>query len=484
MHRVLCTALLLALTVSVHAQDAQKPSEKGEAVSARAKADAARLLPQRGLGGSETNDIKPNGTKFSECRIEAEGCEKMKGFLSVPEDLEPGKKYALLFVFHGNGDRGEARTRVLSQVTTRRDPVFVIGVQYQELTEDGKGKMGLPTLAKPDKIIEGCKWLLAKTIKDQPIDTSRVFVGGFSWGTAWTSGWCNKEWRENPDAFPFRAAFLYSSGGQGTKESMPPIPVISTVGENELQAKGNYEVLPAVRHYSNVISAWGVPCQHHEIPGMGHDVNYRCLQITRDVINELGGPGAVPYASGPKAAPEPLPFEASDDPYVKEVTALCADDKWAEALKRIDAIDTDRKVKAKDKKAVKAFEKTLVDFAKKEMPRLDKLIAQEIKEEKMPGEFVLRRQRGLIEAFGAESWAKDRGFAQTLARINDDFPPVAREREREKLMRDALALERENGKRAEAKAVYEKLAARKDEDRGASIWPKAAAYRLQWWLDG
>ncbi|CAG0952644.1 hypothetical protein PLCT2_00286 [Planctomycetaceae bacterium] len=314
MKRLICAALLVSLAIHAHAQDSEKPAERGAAIRTRAQADAARLLPQRGLGSSETNDIKPNGTKFSECKIELEGCEKMKGFVSVPEDLEAGKNYALMFVFHGNGDRGEGRTRVLSRVTTKRDPVFVVGVQYQELTEDGKGKMGLPTLAKPEKIIEGCKWLLEKTIKDQPIDTSRVFVGGFSWGTAWTTSWCNKEWRDDADKFPFRTAFLYSSGGQGTKETIPPIPIISTVGENELESKGSFEVLPAVRHFSNVISAWGVPSQHHEIPGMGHDVNYRCLQITRDVINELGGPGALPYSAASKAAPEPLPLKQAKTP--------------------------------------------------------------------------------------------------------------------------------------------------------------------------
>lgn len=484
MIRTFCAALLLLLAIQARAQDSERPAEKGAAIRKRAQSDAAVLLPQRGLGGSEANDIKPNGTKFSDCKIDVDGCEKMKGFVSVPEDLESGKKYALMFVFHGNGDRGEGRTRVLSRITTKRDPVFVIGVQYQELTEDGKGKMGLPTLAKPEKIIEGCQWLLAKTIKEQPIDTSRVFVGGFSWGTAWTTGWCNKEWRDDPEKFPFRAAFLYSSGGQGTKETIPPIPIISTVGENELESKGSFEVLPAVRHYSNVISAWGVPAQHHEIPGMGHDVNYRCLQITRDVINDLGGPGALPYTTGSKAAREPLPFEASDDPYVKEVAALCAEDRWTDALARIDAIDKDRKLKTKDKKAVKAFEKTIVEFAKKEMPRLDKLIAQDIKDAKMPGEYTLKRQKALVEAFGAQAWAKDKGYEKTLATINEAFPPIAREREREALMREAFRLESSEGKRAEAKALYEKLAARKGEDGGQSVWPKAAAYRLQWWIEG
>ncbi|CAG0952622.1 hypothetical protein PLCT2_00285 [Planctomycetaceae bacterium] len=163
---------------------------------------------------------------------------------------------------------------------------------------------------------------------------------------------------------------------------------------------------------------------------------------------------------------------------------LCAEDKWAEAVARIDEIDKDRKLKTKDKKAVKAFEKTIVDFAKKEMPRLDKLIAHDIEGEKMPGEFVLRRQRALLAAFGTQSWAKDKGYDTTLAKINDGFPPLAREREREKLMREAFALESTNGKRADAKALYEKLAARKSEDGGQSPWPRAAAYRLQWWLDG
>jgi hypothetical protein len=218
---------------------------------------------------------------------------------------------------------------------------------------------------------------------------------------------------------------------------------------------------------------------------MGHDVNYRCLQITRDVINDLGGPGALPYKNpnDKSAAPEALPFEASEDPYVKEVTGLCNDDKWADAIARIDEINKNHKLKTKDKKAVQAFEKTITDFAKKELPRLDKIIAQNIKDEALPNAFQLRRQKALVEAFGKETWAANKGYAETLAKLNDDYPPTASERDREKMMRDAFKLESTQGKRAEAKALYEKLAARKGEDGGQSAWPKAAAYRLQWWVE-
>lgn len=485
MRAPLAVIATLLLALPARTEDAT-PAAPGKRIAERAAADAAKLLPQRGPGGGEANPIKPGPSDFSEFRIEEPGCEKMTGYMSLPKGLDLSKKYALMFVFHGNGDRGKARVGVLSRITTERDPVIVIGVQYQELQADGSGEMGLPTLAEPPEIIKGCRWLLDKTIKEQPVDTDRIFVGGFSWGTAWTSGWATDWWKNDPAGFPFRALFLYSSGGAGSKTTLPPVPTICTVGELETKEAGNYDVLPSVRHYSNVLANWGLPVLHHEIPKMGHDVNARCLQITRDVINDLGGPGALPYPPAGGAAapqPEPLAFAKNEDRHVKEVLAMLGDDRWPDAVARIAEIELDRKIPLAEKKAILAFRTEMQKVAQAELPRLDRLLADAAKTEAMPSPFQVRRQTALLEAYAKWPWAQKKQYAETLAKFGDDYPPAARERDREKAMRDAWALE-QSGKRDEAKPLYEALAKREGEDGGASAWPAAAKYRLQWWFEG
>ncbi len=475
-------AVILVLATNARADDPPPPTPEAT-VRARASADATRLGPQRGVGGGDANPIRMAAADFSELAIGAVGCEKMTGYLSLPQGLDRAKRYALMFVFHGNGDRGRARTQVLAQITTARDPVIVVGVQYQALLPDGAGKMGMPLLTdSPATAIAGCGWLLDKIMKEQPVDPARVFVGGFSWGGAWSCGWCESWWRERPDTFPFRALFLYSGNGAPRKETVPPIPVIVTVGELETAAAGGYDILPSLRNFSNVLASWGVPLQHHEIPKMGHDVNYRCLQITRDVINELGGPGALPYPSAAGASlPEPLALAKSDDPVVASVHALVAEDRWADAIARIAAVERDRTVPVASRKAVVALRGELQKLAQTELARLDAVLALAAKAQALPSPFALRRQRALLVAYAKSTWPRKKQHAETVAIFSEAYPPYERERERERAMRDAWALE-QAGKRAEAKPLYEALVAREAEDQAQSEWPRAAKYRLGWWV--
>lgn len=477
-------ACLAALFFAAACASAQEPAEPANRIRERTKKDAEKLLPQPGLGGDEASKLEPDNATFTEVKIEVEGCEKMTGYVSLPEKIEAGRKVPLFFMFHGNGDVGQHRVRNHAKITTARDPAIVIGVQYQELQADGKGKMGLPTLATPENVIKGSRWLLDKVMKEHPVDPERVFVGGFSWGTAWASGWCAHEWETNPGGFPFRACFLYSSGGAASKTTIAPIVWVSFVGEEETAVLGSINVVESVRHWSNALAAWGIPVLYHEIPKMGHAVNNRCLQITRDLVNDLGGPGSLPYPSAGAPRPDPLPFAPSADPYVGEVTALCAEDRWPEAVARAIEIENDRKIPLKDKRAILAFKKEMEKFAQAELPRLDKLLAEAVKSDAMPNPFHPRRQKWLLEAYAKWPWAQKKSYAENLAKVEGDFPPILREKEREKQMREAMVLETEGKeKRPEAKALYEKLAARASEDGGKSPWPRAAVWRLRWWLD-
>lgn len=472
---------LAAVVLFAACLNAQEP-HAGQKTIDRAARDSAKLLPQTGLGGDDSGKVTPNKTTFETVTIDVEGCDKMEGYIALPEGLDASKRYALIFAFHGNGDVGQGRVKNISRVTTERDPAITIGVQYQELTEDGKGKMGLPTLASSDKIIEGSKWLLQKVMKDHPVDPARVFVSGFSWGTQWASGWACKEWRDDPANFPFRAMFLYGSAGGGSEETWPPIPTICTVGEKETAVLGTINVVASVRRFCNILASWGKPVQYHEIPGMGHTVNGRCHQITRDVINELGGPGMEPYASA-EVTKLPLPFDESEDPYVREVIALCEADDWKGALARVQEIDDDKEIESKAKREVKRFDKDMEKVAKKIVKDVCEQIEDAIKEEKMPNPALIRRLRAIVETWPEESWVEGKGYAETLAFLETDFAPAKREREREQMMKDAFELEAQDGKRPDAKAMYEALVKRTEEDEAKSIWPKAAAYRLMWWID-
>ncbi|MEZ5991194.1 MAG: hypothetical protein R3E76_02445 [Planctomycetota bacterium] len=473
--------LLCALAATSNAQNAA-----GQKTITRAEKDAQKFLPQTGLGGDESGRVAPGKSTFETLKIEVDGCEKMEGYICLPEDLDKDKKYALMFTFHGNGDVGAGRVKNVARISSDRDPVITVGVQYQELTEAGKGQMGLPQLASSDKIFEGSRWLLDKVMKDQPVDPNRVFVSGFSWGTAWASQWACKEWREDPDNFPFRAIFLYSSPGYPReKAECPPVPWFCTVGSTETKVAGSVNVIASVRQFCNRMSAWGMPVLYHEIPGMGHAVNGRCHQITRDAINELGGPGALPYPEdGETVRAEPLPFDASDDPYVREVIDLCNADDWAGALARIEQIKDDKEIGSKEKREIKHFDKDIEKVAKKEIKRVDDLVQDAVKAGKMPAPYLIKRLRAITETWAEESWVKGKGYDETLAFLETDFAPVKREHEREQMMKDALVLEAQEGKREEAKAKYQALAKRADEDEGRSVWPKAAEYRLSWWIDG
>ena len=458
-------------------------TEPGARVRQRAAADAAVLLPQRGLGGTTAGGAAPT-RKSLDVAIGEPGCEKMTGHIELPDPLPEGRKLPLMLAFHGNGDSCKGRLRSYAGASTDRDPVIVIGVQYQQLKEDGRGQFNAPTLCSGEKILDGARWLLNKVLADYPIDRDRVFVGGFSWGTAWASNMAQAEWANDRDAFPFRAVILSGSPAYGNQAQLPPVPWIFTYGSKETNVAGN-DVVGMVRRIANQMMTWGFPVQLHEIPGMGHSMSGRVVSIIRETINLCGGPGLVDDAAaggGSEAAREPLPFEPNEDPYVKEVVAMCNEDQWVEAVARVDEIERDRSIRGRDKKEIRNFDRNIEKIARVEFPKVEAALQAVADAEEYPAECDIARLKSIAAAFADASWLKGRDNpTEVLDQFGDDYPPLVREREREADMRSAWALETSD--RAAAKTAYQALAARAKEDHGSSIWPTAAEYRLQWWVD-
>ncbi len=279
-----------------------------------------------------------------------------------------------------------------------------------------------------------------------------------------------------------RAAF-FSSKAFDPRKKYPPIPMVQTVGEKEDNFAGQ-DQRGYIRQYCCMARQAGLAVTYHEIPGRGHELAPRVIQIVRDHIQAFGGPGCDVYrnARGAQEPAEPLPF-ASEDALVQELIGLCRAEDWAGALKRAAEIDADKELKSKQKKEAKKFPKEMEKYAKKALPELEKKIEEAMKAEKFPPGWAVKRLKALSEAYAGESWVSNRNYGALLERLENEFEPAKREREREELFRKAEALEAEQGKWAEAKQLYEQLVKRKEEDGGASLWPKAAEYRLKWWRE-
>lgn len=495
---LLVSMLLLAAPVlHSHAVRAQDPAADNTAAAVkrlheRDAADAKLLMPQAGLGGT-TNTPAGKRQAMIELPIGEPGCEKMTGYIQLPDPMPAaGKKVALIVAFHGNGDVGKARVGVFASAHTDRDPIIACGVQYQQTKEGGGGEFNAPTLASGQKILDGAAWLMKKVMAEYPIDPERVFVGGFSWGTAWASNLALQAWRDSPATFPFRGVFLCGSPAYATsKAQVPPVPWIFTHGSKETDVVGN-NIVQAVRQVANRFLAWGITTGYHEIPGMGHAMNGQVVTIIRETINQLGGPGldtatikpAGANASGSPAAPErePLSFEASDDTYVKEIVGMCNDDEWVAALARIEEIMHDRNIPSRDKREVRYFKRDVERAARAAFPATEAALQAAAEKQVFPSSADEKRLRAIVAAFADATWLKGREHPlEVLDRFGDDFPPRVRERERAAAMTAAWKLEASD--RSAAKAAYKALAERASEDGGTSVWPRAAEYRLGWWLD-
>ncbi|MCC6572803.1 MAG: hypothetical protein IT462_03340 [Planctomycetes bacterium] len=486
------TLLLLALPALTRAEDApadppqetppeQPETKPGRRTYDRAARDWTLLSPQTCLGGDPDAKMPGPGktATFSEFKVECEGANGIVAYKYVLNTLAPGKKYPLMFTFHGNGESGKGNVSNLGPLMMGADPCLVCGMQYQQLEADGKTKFNNPRNCDMDGTCAAARWVLEKMIKDYPIDTERVFVGGFSMGTLYSSYWTAYEWSKDPETFPFRGLILFSSPGVHDREKLPPIPVVCTVGSEEVAVLGTVNVVENVRSYCNLLNTWGIPNTYHEIPKMGHGVNARCICIARDLINQCGGPGLQWKPAG-VVLPDPLPFK-SDDAGVRELIGFCAADDWVGARKRIAEIWENKKLKTKERQPAKDFEKEMDKFAKSEISRLEKEIDKAIKAKEFPKGWHVARLKALVEAYKDETWMKGKDPLAIVRKAeSDEFPPCARENERRELWLDALDCEKTD-KRADARKLYEDLAKRKAEDNGASLWPKAAEYRLTWW---
>ena len=479
-------ALALLITVNVAAQEEAVPGAK---ILERTKADVLLLLPQGGSGGSDKIPLNRDEQKQTEIKIDVEGCEELKGYVSVPIGLDKTKKYPFVFALNGSGYEAKEDLSSAARLSSGRDPVILAGLKYAKEEDVGQGMTWIKPIVEREKMIEACTWLVRKVIADYAVNPDRVFLFGGRSANETAARWAGDLWAADPDTFPFRACLYDGLFFEFEVETAPPVAHVFSLMDWEVEEikKSKGEFFKGSATHANGMMARGIPAEYHifKADWMTSEPD-RMIHIHRAAINRLGGPGAEempPDESrylGVKSDADKVPFAESTDPWISEVVTLAQSELWKQAYERGMGIVDDKTIKAKDKKELKEFmTKTFDKYVKSELERLDKSLQVSIKADFWPNTWHHERMKAMHEAFKSQDWYTKKTYAKTLETFKT-YGPATRDAARKVKMLEAVQLEL-SGQRDDAKKAYQEIAKQKKEDGGVSLWPHAAEYRLSWW---
>ena len=191
--------------------------------------------------------------------------------LLSPPKIEPGRKYPLVLLLHGAGERGSDNKAQLKwgvadfAKNMDRHPCFLLapqcpnGMKWVEVDWSGKTH-AMP--AEPSKPLGAAKEVLDQLLKDSPVDPDRLYVTGLSMGGYGT-------WDALQRWPSFWAAGIPVCGG-GDKAgalAMAKLPLWAFHGDKDgaVPVSRSRDMIQAVRQ------AGGKP-KYTEYPGLGHNV--------------------------------------------------------------------------------------------------------------------------------------------------------------------------------------------------------------------
>jgi hypothetical protein len=479
----LLAVLLCAWALPVLAEDSAEP---GHAVIQRARADAALLLPQIGLGGSDKASLDPDTMVVRDFKIDVEGAEKFKGHVAHPAGLDRSRKYALVFALVGEGIKGAEDAKFAGRLSNARDPLILCTLSFC-VGRESEDFIRVENIADDAVNHRAFAYVLRKVMDEQPVDKDRVFLlgQGFSQSDAWE--WARELWREAPDEFPFRALLFHGFPTGRNVHDMPPVPLILTCDDILMQVTDRAQRLERTpRHFANDWMARGAPCQFHVIPTEFFMASNRWLLIHRDAISSLGGPGPREYFDPDRVVgvitdADKVPFADSADGYVQEIVNLARLEEWERAARRAAEIQADRRINNRDKRMLSNFMREFDRYVKSEAERLNRSLEVSINADVWPHALHHMRMKAFAEAFSDARWFESKPYAANLEKLRT-YGPAKRDAERRERLLEAVRHELD-GNRAEAKRIYQEVAAHRTQDGGVSNWPRAAEYRLSWWSD-
>ncbi|HTJ79204.1 MAG TPA: prolyl oligopeptidase family serine peptidase [Rariglobus sp.] len=192
-----------------------------------------------------------------------------------PAVMEPGKKYPLVLFMHGAGERGiDNRKQFLRFAPTiefwKKYPCIVLAPQCPDLSQTIKGEgvwvqtsfgaLKHTMNATPPWPMRLARALLAQTIKDNPVDTHRIYVTGLSMGGFATWDLIQRA----PDEF---AAAMPVCGGAdlafAPQLAHLPIWVFHGDADDTVPVSRSRDMVAALK------AAGGHPV-YTEFPGVGH----------------------------------------------------------------------------------------------------------------------------------------------------------------------------------------------------------------------
>jgi len=207
--------------------------------------------------------------------------------MHIPEKMNANKKYPLVLLFHGAGERGDENRKqlshgakdILAYTQTSGNPAIIVVPQCPKDKQWVNTPWGLPSHTMPEEPSVPMKQtmeLLNKTISDMPVDKSRVYVTGLSMGGFGTWDILQRQ----PDIF---AAAMPICGGADTNlaATVKDIPIWVFHGGNDkvVKTKRDRDMVAALK------KAGGSP-KYTEYKGGGHNA-WRRTYSDQEVLKWL-----------------------------------------------------------------------------------------------------------------------------------------------------------------------------------------------------
>jgi len=199
------------------------------------------------------------------------GQEALLYRIHTPKKIEQGKKYPLVVLFHGAGERGSDNKKqlahgaadILKFAKSAKQPIFFIAPQCprgQQWVNTPWGKLSHTMPAEPSKSMALAIGLIKKTVADLPVDDKRIYVTGLSMGGFAT-------WDIIQRMPTYFAAAMPVCGGADTAEAskLKSMPIWCFHGGNDrvVKTERSRDMIAAIK------KAGGV-AKYTEYPGVGH----------------------------------------------------------------------------------------------------------------------------------------------------------------------------------------------------------------------
>ena len=190
---------------------------------------------------------------------------------AAPKMVEPGKKYPLVILFHGAGERGtnnvaqlvHGATDLLNYMKEKGIEGYFIAGQCPSGKQWVDTPWSLMAHRMPEQPSESMALmieLIEKTMKELPVDRNQVLVTGISMGGygTWDIVQRHPDW--------FAAAMPCCGGGDATLAwKIRDVPIWAFHGDKDT-------VVPFKRSRDMVAALWAVngKIRYREYPGVGH----------------------------------------------------------------------------------------------------------------------------------------------------------------------------------------------------------------------